>query len=190
MPSQLDVINYALTEIGRPPVDNANDQPSSQLMAYKLPALLEKYLQLTDWNFSIKFVLSNTPLISPFSPDFLYSYELPPDFLRFDRFSPLTTNFGLYYRIIDMQLCTNMRPIQYYYVSSNVDYTILTPTSFIALSQYLASETAMALTNNTTLTAYIKKKYEDSLADAMRFNDMERMVQSLPYNDFDRQTYI
>lgn len=190
MPSELDVINYALTEIGRMPVTNAADQPSSTLMQAKLPALLGKYMQLTDWNFSIKFVINNTPTVSPFSPDFLYSYQLPPDFLRFDRMSPLTTNFGLYYRIIDQYICTNMKPIQYYYVSSALDYELLPPTSFIALALYLASETAMALTNNTTLVAYIKKKYDDAISDAMRFNDMERYVQSLPYNDFDRQTYI
>jgi hypothetical protein len=190
MPSQLDVINYALTEIGRLPVTNAADQPSSQLMEAKLPALLGKFLQLTDWNYSIKFVVNNTPQVSPFSADFLYSYQLPPDFLRFDRMSPLTTNFGLYYRIIDSLLCTNMKPIQYYYVSATLDYSILPPTSFIALSLYLAAETVMALTNNISLTAYIKKRFDDAMADAMRFNDMERMVQSLPYNDFDRQTYI
>lgn len=190
MPSQLDVINFAMTEIGRPPVTNPADQPSSTLMLAKLPALLNKFLQLTDWNFTIKFVVDNTPTVSPFSPDFLYSYQLPPDFMRFDRMSPLTTNFGLYYRFIDSLLCTNMKPIQYYYVSNDLDYQLLSPTAFIALSQYLASEVVMALTNNTTLTAYIKKKYEESLSDAMRFNDMERYVQSLPYNDFDRQTYI
>jgi len=190
MPSQLDVINFALTEIGRPPVTNADDQPSSQLMAAKLPVLLGKFLQLTDWNYTIQFVIDNTPMVSAFSPDFLYSYQLPPDFLRFDRMSPLTTNFGLYYRIIDSLLCTNMKPIQYYYVSNALDYELLPPTSFMALSQYLASESAMALTNNVTLTGYIRKKYEASLSDAMRFNDMERYVQSMPYNDFDRQTYI
>ena len=179
-----------MSEIGRPPVTNPADQPSSQLMEYKLPSLLGKFLQLTDWNFTIKFVANNTPTVSPFSPDFLYSYQLPPDFLRFDRMSPLTTNFGLYYRIIDSLLCTNMKPIQYYYVSGALDYELLTPSAFIALSQYLAAESCMALTQNTTLTAYIKKKFDDSLSDAMRFNDMERYVQSMPYNDFDRQTYI
>lgn len=190
MPSELAVINYAMTEIGRLPVTDPADQPSSQLMLAKLPELLGKFLQLTDWNWCIKFVVDNTPTVSPFSADFLYSYQLPPDFVRFDRMSPLTTNFGLYYRILDNLLCTNMKPIQYYYVSKAIDYVLLPSTSFIALSQYLAAESCMALTQNISLTAYIKKKFDDSLADAMRFNDMERYIQSLPYNDFDRQTYI
>lgn len=190
MPSQLDVINYALTEIGRMPVVNASDSKDALLMQYKVDSLLRKYLKLTDWNFAIKFIIDNTPVASPFSPEFLYSFQLPADFGRMDRISPLTINFALYYRIIDNFICTNTKPFEYYYVVNQCPYGDLDDTSFIAMGMYLASESAMALTNNIQLVAYLKQSYQKCLADAMRFNDMERMIQNTPYNDFDRQSYI
>lgn len=191
MPSQLDVINYALTEIGRLPVVNAEDTQGSQLMLSKVDALLRKYLKLTDWNFAIKYVTDNTPVVSPFSDQYLYSYQLPADFGRFDRTGrQLSATFGLYYRLIDNFIVTNSRPFAYYYVVKQCSYGVIDDTSFIAMGLYLASECAMALTNDKLLVAYLKQSYGKALADAMRFNDMERFIQSTPYNDFDRQAYI
>lgn len=191
MPSQLDVINYALTEIGRLPVVNALDTQGAQLMLTKVDALLRKYLKLTDWNFAIKYIVDNTPVVSPFSDEFLYSYQLPSDFGRFDRNGRnLSATFGLYYRFIDNFVLTNSRPFAYYYVVKQCDYSVLDDTSFIAMGLYLASESSMALTNDKPLTAYLKAAYSKALTDAMRFNDMQRFVESTPYNDFDRQAYI
>lgn len=191
MPSQLDVINYALTEIGRLPVTNAADTQGSQLMLTKVDSLLRKYLRLTDWNFAIKYVSDNTPVVSPFSPEYLYSYQLPADFGRFDRTGKnLSATFGLYYRLLDNYILTNSRPFTYYYVVRQCPYADLDDTSFIAMGLYLASESAMALTNDKLLVGYLKNSYGKALADAMRFNDMERYIQSTPYNDFYRQAYI
>jgi len=192
MPTQLEVVNQALNELGRNAVQNINDLPESQLIANKLNVLLPELLLRTDWNFAIKFVQDNNPLTTNFSPDFLYTYKLPADYNRMDRFSWLTTGqaFGFYYRILDGLVLTNAKPINYYYVVNNIDYAFLPALFYRALSLYAAAETAMAITNKAELAKYLEVKYQQKIVDAMLQNDMDRYIQSTPYNDFDRATYI
>lgn len=190
MPSQLDVVNQALNELGRLSVTTIQDSESSQIIANKLNVLLPEMLLRTDWNFAIKFRYDNTPLTQNYSPDFVYTYQLPADYNRMDRISWQTANFGLYYRIIDGLFLTNSKPIQYYYVVNNADYSVLPPLFYRALSLYAAATCCLALTNDEQLKNYLEMEYKEKLVDALRQNDMDRYVQSTPYNDFDRQTYI
>jgi len=195
--SQISVVNQVLNELGRPSIDAAlliNDTPPDVLLILnKLSLLLPDLLAKAEWNFAIKFLANNTPNTVSFSPDFLYSYSLPADYGRFYALSPLSTynaNFGLYYAIIDGQFCTNSKPLQLYYIVNNAGYNVLPPAFTRALVFYCAFEVALALTNNLELTAYLKNKYGEAFSHAVRYNDMERMVISTPFNDFDRQVYI
>lgn len=189
--TKLSAVNQVLSEIGREPVTALTDTPDVEfIISPRLDLLYQELANLTDWNFLIKFVTLNTPNTVPFSPDFLYWYQLPSDYSRFDRLSWQTTNWGLFYRIIDGLFGTNMRPVLLYYISSIVDYTVITPVFQRALVLYCASDVCTGLTNDRLLTKDLELKYEKKLIDATRFNDMERMVQSTPYNEFDRNTYI
>lgn len=195
--SQIDVINQVLNEIGRPAIDavvlQTQAPPDALVIQNKLNLLLPDLLLKAEWNFAIKYISNNTPNSVSFSPDFLYSYNLPADYGRFYAMSPLSTfnsNFGLYYSIIDGMFCTNTKPLQLYYIVNDADYSVL-PSAFTrALVYYCAFEVSMPLTNNLELTAYLKQKYKEAFTDAVRYNDMERMVISTPFNDFDRQAYI
>lgn len=195
--SQIDVINQVLNEIARPAIDavllQTGAPPDALVVQNKLNLLLPDLLLRGEWVFAVKYLLNNTPNTVSFSPDFLYSYTLPPDYGRFYALSPLSTynaNFGLYYAILDGQFCTNSKPLQLYYIVNNVDYSVLPAAFTRALVYYCAFEVSMPLTNNLELTAYLKQKYKEALTDAVRYNDMERMVISTPFNDFDRQVYI
>lgn len=195
--SQIDVINQVLNEIGRPAIDAVVLQnqapPDALVIQNKLNLLLPDLLLKAEWNFAVKYLFNNTPNTVSFSPDFLYSYNLPADYGRFYSIAPISApsiNFGLYYAIFDGQFCTNAKPLQMYYIVNDADYSVLPAAFTRALVYYCAFEVAMPLTNNLELTAYLQNKYKEAFTAAVRYNDMERMVQSTPVNDFDRQAYI
>lgn len=191
MPSKLDVVNQILNELGREPVTSiVNTDDASIIISPRVDLLANELLLRAPWNFAIKYISNTTPLVASFSPDFLYSYQLPFDFGYLDRISPQTTNFGLYYRIIDDQICTNSLPLNFYYVVNQVDYSVISVMFQRALVLYTAADVCAVLTNNEALTKYLEAKYETKLNDAIRQNDMQRFIQSTPFNDFDRQIYI
>lgn len=189
MTSKLTVVNQALQELGRLPVTAINDDDSAIVISNKLDALLPEMLLRTDWNFAIQYVSINTPLSSDFSPEFTYSYQLPFDFGRFDRFSPTITYAGNY-RIVDGMLLSNVRPVQFYYVVNNISYASIPALFERALVMYVSARTCMTLTNNVQLTTYLEGEYKEALMNAILSNDMERRVVTMPYNDFDRTTFV
>lgn len=186
--SELDVVNQALLELGRLPVIQISDRADAQLIDAKIDVLLPKLLAATSWNFAIKFVNNNTPNTQSFSPDYLYAYQLPPDYGRFFKFS--TNCFPLSYAFVDGLLLTSTKPIAYYYIVNNVDFDAISTLFYRALALYVAADVAFVLTNNAELAIYLEKKYEKEKSDAILLNDMERMIQTTPSNDFDRQVYI
>lgn len=190
MPTQLDVVNQVLNELGRTPITDTANDVSGTLISNKINVLLPELLLRTDWNFAINYVTDNTPLTTLISPEFPYNYQLPADYNRMDRISWFAINFGLVYRIIDNVLMTNTRPIEYYYVRNTVDLNKISFSFYRALVLYVASVSAMSITNDEGLAKYLQVEYQQKLADAIRQNDMDRMVVSTPFNDFNRQTYI
>lgn len=185
-----EVVNQVLNELGRNAVPDYTQDQSGTLIAAKVDVLLPELLLRTDWNFAITYVVDSSPIIPPISPEYYYNYQLPPNYNRMDRISWFTINFGLVYRIIDNILMCNVYPIQYYYVIDNVDLGMISYSFYRALVLYTAFVTAMPITNDEKLAAYLKAEYKEKLIDAIRQNDMDRMVVSTPVNDFDRQTYI
>lgn len=190
MPTQLDVVNQVLNELGRSPIADVTNDPAGTLISNKIDVLLPELLLRTDWNFAIEYVTDDSPLTSVISPEFPYNYQLPANYNRMDRVSWMTINFGLVYRIIDGILMTNVRPVQYYYVTGTVDLSKISYSFYRALVLYVASVSAMAITNDEKLVAYLDGEYRQKLNDAIRQNDMDRMVVSTPYNEFYRTTYI
>lgn len=187
--AQIDVVNQALIELGQLPVIQVTDTPASQLLAAKSELLLPVLLQSSTWNFAIKFVYDNTPLPTSFSTDFTYSYQLPADYGRFFKWSKNNTN-QLFYEFIDGMLCTDIKPVQYYYIVNNLDYDAISTLFYRALAVFIAADSCTVLTNNLQLTAELRAKYLQEKSSAILLNDMERDVGSTPYNDFNRQVLI
>lgn len=190
MPSLAEIVNQVLTEFGRLPIPDYTQDSSGILIANRVMTLLPELLLRTDWNFAIKYVTDDSPLSVNISPEYLYNYQLPPDYDRMDRVSWFSINFGLVYRIIDGVIMCNVRPIQYYYVVNNIDLNVMTPVFYRALVLYVAATTCSAITNDEKLRVILEKLYQQKMVDAIRQNDMDRMVVSTPYNDFGRPTYI
>ena len=95
-----------------------------------------------------------------------------------------------YYAIVDGMMLANTNPIQFYYIRNDMPFEFWPPLPSRALVLYAASKTALALTNNVQLTAYLKQEYKDARDKAILQDDMERSVMATPFNDFDRVTFV
>lgn len=188
--SQLDVINQTLNLIGRPSVVKASDNDSALLIQNRLLIIVPDLLNQASWNFAVAYRSDDTPLSQNFSPEFTYTYQLPTNFGRFDRFVYVLSQFGFYYRFVDNLLLCNAQPIQYYYIVNDADYSTFTTPFFIALCYYVASKTCLVLTQDEVLTKSLEEDYKYYFDKAVLDNDMQRQIGMTPYNDYDRQVYI
>jgi hypothetical protein len=188
--SKLSIVNQVLLEIGRLPVTNIDDSPDAELISAKVDLLLPVLLQETHWNFAIKYREDSTPLTTQFSPDYNYTYQLPADFGHLFNWGNFNNNFSdpgaQPFLITDGLINSNSQPITYYYIVNNVDPDALTIMFFRALVLFTASDVSLALTENQSLTSYLRQKYEIEKARAVMRNDMEFYKTSTPYNDYDR----
>ena len=87
-------------------------------------------------------------------------------------------------------LLANTLPVQYYYIANDIPFEFWPPLVARQIVLYAACKAAPALTNNIQFAAYLEKEYEKARTKAILENDMERSVQSTPYNDFDRITFV
>jgi len=188
--SRLDIVNQALTELGRLPVTNINNSEDATLLDAKLNLLLPVLLQETVWNFAILFRKDSTPLTTPLTPDFTYSYQLPADYGRMFQFGNINNNFSQPYLISNNIISTNEKPISYYYVINDVNVESVSTMFFRAISLFIASDAALVLTENEKLTQYLRQKYEEEKGKAVNLNDMERYITTRPHNDYDRRIFV
>lgn len=184
--SQLQVVNQVLNQLGRTAVSAIADQPDALLIQQSMNLMLPALLLAADWNFAIVYRSDSTPITQNFSPEYVYTYQLPADYARMDRF----WQCYFQYRLIDGLLLSNQLPINYYYVSNNADYSVITPLFSLALTYMTAAEVCDVLTNNDALTKKLLYKFENAKADAILQNDMERQIQTMPRNDYDRTNYV
>lgn len=189
MPSQLQLVNRCLSELGRLPVQAVSDSNDAIYVAAKIDELFPEVLQDCNWTWAIKYRNDSTPLTVTITPDYSYTYQLPGDFGKFYRWASTGAQWPIY-EFIDGYLCAQTLPVQYYYIVNQASFSVLPPLFSRALILYAAAKSAPTLTNNVQLANYLEKEYEKARAKAILENDMERSVVSTPYNDFDRITYV
>ena len=187
--SRLTIVNQALIEIGRLPVSNIEDSDDAKLLDTKIDILLPVLIQTTQWNFAIKLREDNTPLTSQFSPDYLFTYQLPSDYGHMFSWGSFNTMFAdpssMPFLITDGLISTNTKPIQYYYIVSSVDVDAISTLFYRALILFVASDSSLVLTENSDLTKYLRLKFEKAQSDAINRNDMELFIVTRTNNDYD-----
>lgn len=189
MPSFLELVNRTLSELGRLPVQALSDSDDAVYVGRKIDELYPEVLLDCNWTWAIKYRTDDTPLTVSISPDYIYTYQLPGDFGKFYKWAMTGAQWPIY-EFINNFLCAQTRPIQYYYIVNQASYENLTPLFARALVLYAAAKSAPTLTNNVSFAGYLEKEYEKSRIKAILENDMERSVQQMPYNDFNRITYV
>ncbi len=194
MPSLLELTNRALAELGRPSVttidpDDTSSSPDAIYVSNKILELYKEVLLDYEWNFAVVYVANYSPETTNFSPDYVYSYQLPGNYGRFFQWAATGAQWPLY-AIMDGMLLANTLPVQYYYIANDIPFESWPPLVARLLVLYAACKSCPSLTNDVKLTAYLKEEYKEMRMKAITQNDMERSVQSTPYNDFDRITFV
>lgn len=189
MPSLLDLTNRVLSELGRLPVVQITDSPDALSVSNKILELYKEVLLDYNWNFAVVYVANYSPETTNFSPDYVYSYQLPGNYGKFFKWATTGAQWP-FYAIVDGLMLANTLPIQYYYIANDVPFENWTPLVARQLVLYAACKSAPTLTNNMQLAAYLEKEYEKARTKAILQNDMERSVMSTPFNDFDRITFV
>ncbi len=189
MPSQLQLVNRCLSELGRLPVQAIADSNDATYVSNKIDELLPEVLLDYNWDWAVKYREDNTPLTTEFSPDYSYTYQLPGDFGMFFKWAATGAQWPIY-EFADGYLLAQTRPVQYYYIVNQVSPSVITPLVSRALILYAAAKSAPTLTNNVQLSEYLEKEYEKARVKAILQNDMLRSVTSTPFSDFQRLTYV
>jgi len=189
MPSLLDLTNRSLSELGRLPVVNVDNSQDAQYVQNKILELYKEVLLDYNWNFAVFYVANYSPETNNFSPDYVYSYQLPGNYGKFFKWASTGAQWGIY-AIVDGLLLANTLPVQYYYIANDVPFEVWPPLVSRQLVLYAAAKCSPTLTNNVNLTAYLEREYRLIRTQAIQQNDMERSVSSTPYNDFDRVTFV
>jgi len=189
MPSLLDLTNRALSELGRLTVTSITDSPDAEVVSNKILELYQEVLLDYNWNFAIVYVANYSPETTNFSPDYVYSYQLPGNYGKFYKWATTGAQWP-FYAIVDGMLLANTLPIQYYYIANDIPFSVWPPLVARQIVLYAACKCAPTLTNNLTLADYLKKEYYEARTKAILENDMERSVMRTPYNDFDRITFV
>jgi len=189
MPTQLQLVNRTLSELGRLSVASVDESPDAQQANAKLIELVPELYLVYNWSFLVKFIIDNTPLTFNFSPDYNYTYQLPGDFGHFFKWQDTGSQWPIY-EFADGYLLAQVKPVGYYYIVNQAVPEVYTPLFARALVLYAAAKLAPTLTNNVQLAVYLEKEYEKMLGKAVTQDDMENPHFSTPYNDFNRITFV
>lgn len=190
MPSLIDLTNRTLAELGQLPIEAlSTETPNAQVVTNKLLELSQEVLLDYNWNFAVVYVANYSPLTINFSPDYVYSYALPGNYGKFFQWASTGSQWPLY-AIWDGMLLANTLPVQYYYIANDIPFEVWPPLVARTLVLYAAAKCSPTLTNNVQLTKYLEEEYLKVRDKAIKQNDMERSVQSTPYNDFNRITFV
>lgn len=186
---ELDVVNYVLAEIGRTPITNISDSPSAQVIANKIPVLLKNLLIETIWNFTLRQRTDSTPITNNPYSDYTYAYQLPVDYGRMQNVTTGLIGFPPY-EIRDNYIVSNNLPITYIYIVNNATYNDFTDYFFLTLCYKVAGDVCLVLTQNQKLQQDIMMKYKDKLAVAIALNAYEKPIVNMPYNEYNRTTFV
>lgn len=154
------IVNEVLTLFGRPQVANVKDDESAERLLASVKSLLKIQLSDHDWSFSIKYKVSNREL-NAVHPKFKYGYEVPDDMLRKIDLYTFTydsngnpkesTKLMIGQYVIEDKIYTDQDGVMLKYVSSDIPSNDRTVKFVHALSNRVASNNAMQMTENSVL---------------------------------------
>ena len=113
MPSETDLINDALSQIGATPVADINEGvPNANYCLRFYPALRDGMLRMHHWNFALKRVTLAT-LAAPPVYSFIFRYGMPADYIKIVEYNgaPVELTNALY-RIEGDYLVCNDNPVR------------------------------------------------------------------------------
>jgi hypothetical protein len=180
MATDIDMASNALQMIGATPISSFTEPGAGATVAAALlePLMLSQ-LTSTYWRFAVKKQqlnrLSQTPL-----NDYKYAFQIPTDSLKVERVFPRSD-----YKIFEDKIYSDVSDISIDYVYR--PETSLIPVYFVTAFTYkLASEFALAVTDNEKKNALYEQKYRGALAEAYAADAQQypqTPIQDNPFTD-------
>lgn len=185
MPDEISIANGALRSLGANTITAFTEGSTGAKLANEsFYDLRDSFLQIHPWKFATIQAQLTSSGTSP-QWGWLYQYELPnePFFcLRVLYVNGENLDSGRWQRR-EHKIVTDLgSPIEITYLWRSNTYGDWHPAAIRALSHYLASEWAMALTKNTEIADRAEAKYERSLRRAKAANGAEGTPMQLETN--------
>ncbi len=191
MPSEADLINDALTQIGANTIVGIDDGTTNANHAKRLyPALRDDLQRLVHWRFNAARIELAQDAIAPLF-EFAFQYTLPPDLLKIREFNGAiisTTAISLFhgvsdqieqfrYKIEGRKLLTNMGEAKIVYTRREEDPTLFDPMFYQLLATWLGAKLALAITKDETKSnAMLKQALEVLMPMAVAVDGQEGSV--------------
>ena len=171
MASAVQICNVALSKIGESPILSlTEDSRSGRVCNLVYVDLRQAILGAHPWNFAIKRVELSALTTAP-AFGFSYQHQLPSDFLKALQFYPEGTDIA--YRVEGKRVLSNEPSVKLRYVSDVTDANEYSPLFREVLSARLASEIAIFLFNDRTLSDQMFTLYQDKLIEARSMDAMD-----------------
>jgi hypothetical protein len=180
MASDIDIASNALEMIGAGAISSFDEPGAGAAVAKALyEPLLTALLTQTYWRFSIKKQTLNQLSQTP-ENEFKYAYQIPTDSLKIERLFP-----RIFYKIYRDLIYTDSQ-------TALIDYVYRPPTSslpsyfVLAFTYKLASEFALAVTDNEKKNALYEQKHKDALSAAFTADAQQHPqtpIQNNPFTD-------
>jgi hypothetical protein len=178
--SAIDIASNALQMIGAKSISSFDDPGAGAAVAKALyTPLLEAMLTNTYWRFAIKKSslnrLSQTPL-----NEWQYAFQIPTDNLKIEKVYQVRR-----YQIYRDLIYTDQTSIDIDYVY-RVEESLFPAYFTLAFTYKLASEFALAVTDNDKKNALYEQKHMMALANAMAADAMQHPqtpIQDQPFTD-------
>lgn len=192
MPSEVDLCNDALGQIGQSPITSLSDGSTNANYATTFyPNLRDSLLMNTNWTFNRKRVqLAQLP--TPPLYEFAYQYQLPADFLKLveylgDAFNPNTANvLQLFdtntdpsferYKVEGRTLLTNDSIVFITYSKQITDPNFFSPLLYQCMTSWLAAKLASAINKDSKLSMSLLKVAMDLLSEAMSVDGQQDSI--------------
>lgn len=185
--NQVQIVNEVMIELGRLPVISTTDDDWAQLIASRIDYDIKYIIGMHSWAWATKFIADSAVVLVPPNPDYTYGFQLPADFINFNR-----QRNNLDYLVQGQVICSNSASIQYFYIANPIqdngvtDYTVL-PNYFVRLVvYYTANRVSLPLTENTDIKRANAQDFLKEMTVAKWQDAMLNPVRGAPYNQYDR----
>lgn len=184
--TMVTLTNMVLNELGRPGVANISNDDSATVIAQRLNTFIPQALLRENWVWTLKQKTDDTPRTTTPNNYYNYSYQLPPDY---GRIYDVETFYD--WQVIDGTICTNVKPIVYFYnvnysAFQSGDFSIFPPEFQDYLALFVAARVGKPLTQDLTLCAQLFQAAEMKLGECIQKNRMEQLIKSPKYNAYNR----
>lgn len=187
MPTDLDLTNQALTEIGQdkiPALDNTVNSKVIQTAIFQLPRCKQAVLRINDWNCARRRIALNL-LTDDFSlGEWFFSYRLPTDCLAVRRFVGLNEEERSQKFSVEQDqdgkplLLTNVDQAKIVYTHNLTDVNRFDALLFDACATRLAIQFAISFPRDLKFLTSLWEVYKSKVEEAVGADEAEGGIES------------